>query len=290
MTPAHAAGAVDVTMVTAGGSATATGAYTYEAISIGEIAGGTGTYSDNDWVFFGKTFSSAPFVVVNAYDATGKPLIAGVRTEAGVAPDTTGFTIKLQDLNGNVITSGATVQWVAILPVAFSSKTPVQARFDGYHYDGERIFFDNTFSSTPIVICCAYDETMQYPIIAAPYDVTTDGFNVSMKDFDGNITTASVFYIAIEAPPSANYYSNVSLQAGYTVYDNNETVNFNLTRSAKSVLCSAQCLQYSAPTACASAAINCSQYGFDVGILDYDGNSKNSVWVSWIAFGIAMPV
>lgn len=252
-------------------------------VSIGEIAGGIGSNADGDWISFGKTFSTVPVVVVNAYDATGKPLIAGVRAESG-SRTTTGFFIKIHDvigLNGGTpVSSGATVQWVALIP-NFSAQVQVQTGY-GFHYDSEEINFDNSFSSpNPIVICSAYDNTMQYPIMAAPYNISSNKFTISLKDADGIQSMAYVSYIALVPQPNYNYYKEVALVAGYTTYLNNGTVMFDLTRPANAVLCSAQKNNF----AYAVAARNNSRYGFDLGILDYEGVAGTSVWTTWLALG-----
>jgi hypothetical protein len=255
-------------------------------VSIGEIAGGTGSYKDGDRINFGKTFSKIPTIVVNACDATGKPLIAGVRDESGSAPDNTGFTLKLHDLANNVVASNATVQWVAIIS-DFSESTPVQARTDSYHYDGEYIKFDHSFSSIPIVICSAYDKydnpTMAYPLMVAPYSISENGFTISLKDADGIQSQGSVHYIALVPPSNYNFYKEVAMVAGYTMYNNNGSVLFDLTRNADAVLCSAQKDNFA--YAVAARKNNDPRYGFALGLLDYDGNVRTSVWTSWLALG-----
>jgi len=251
------------------------------SVSLGEIAGGTGAYADNDWISFGKTFSAVPVIVVNAHDASGNPLIAGVRTEAGLAPDKTGFTLKLHDLDNNVITTGATVQWVAIIP-HFSSLVQIQALYRSFEYDGDNIAFDNTLSTTyPIVICSAYDESMAYPIMAAPYSVNSNGFTISLKDADGIPSTASLSCIALVQPANYNYYKEVAMLSYYTMYNNNGSVIMDLWRNLDVAIASAQKDTH----AYAVTARNGTRYGFDLGILDYDGVAGTNVWVSWLALG-----
>jgi len=250
-------------------------------ISIGEIIGGTGSYADNDWISFGKTFSKVPVVLVNAHNGSGQPFIAGVRDESGLAPDKTGFTLKLHDLDNNVVTNKSTVQWVAINP-AYSSQVEVLAKTVPFCYDGEYIPFDHTLSATyPIVICSAYDNSMAYPLIAAPYSINSNGFTISLKDADGNPSTACMSYIALVPPSNYNYYKEVAMVASYTTYNNNGSVLFSLTRNADAVLCSAQKNNF----AYAVAARNNSQYGFYLGLFDYDGAAGTSVWTSWLALG-----
>ena len=253
----------------------------YVPISIGEIAGGTGTYADNDWISFGKTFSKVPVVLVNAHNGSGQPFIAGIRDESGLAPDKTGFTLKLHDLDNNVVTNKSTVQWVAINP-AYSSQVEVLAKTVPFCYDGEYIPFDHTLSATyPIVICSAYDNSMAYPLIAAPYNINSNGFTISLKDADGNPSTACMSYIALVPPINYNYYKEVAMVASYTTYNNNGSVLFSLTRNADAVLCSAQKNNF----AYAVAARDNNQYGFYLGLFDYDGAAGTSVWTSWLALG-----
>jgi hypothetical protein len=250
-------------------------------VSIGEIAGGTGSYADNDWISFGKTFSKVPVILVNAHNGSGQPFIAGVRDESGLAPDKTGFTLKLHDLDNNVVTNKSTVQWVAINP-AYSSQVEVLAKTVSFCYDGEYIPFDHTMSRTyPIVICSAYDNSVAYPLIAAPYNINSNGFTISLKDADGNPSTACMSYIALVPPSNYNYYKEVAMVANYTTYNNNGSVLFNLTRNADAVLCSAQKNNF----AYAVAARDNSQYGFNLGLFDYDGAAGTSVWTSWLALG-----
>jgi hypothetical protein len=247
-------------------------------VPIGEIAGGTGSYADGAWVSFGKTFSNVPVIVVNAHDASGHPLIAGIRTEGALAPDKTGFTLKLHDLDNNVVTSNATVQWVAIIPKV---GLQVQARTDSYHCNSEYIAFTNAFTTPPIVICSAYDYSRAYPLLAAPYNISENGFTISLQDANGEVSEGSVSYIALVPPVNYNYYQEVAMVAGYRTYNDNGSVLFDLTRNADAVLCSAQKDNW----AYAVAARNNSRYGFDLGLLDYDGVARTSVWTTWLALG-----
>ncbi|MGE5606623.1 MAG: fibronectin type III domain-containing protein [Bacteroidota bacterium] len=269
-------------------------------ISIGEIAGGTGSYKDGDLISFGKNFSVVPKIVVNAYDATGKPLIAGVRSESNFAATTTGFYIKIHDVygedGGTPVTDSATVQWVAIVP-NFSGQVQVQSGY-GLYVNGEVVNFANAFTLPspnpfhyPHVICSAYEECDLYgnptqkPIMAAPYNIASNKFTVSLQDADGISSTAYLSYIALVPPPNYNYYHEVAMVSGYNMYNNyngkDRSVQFILTQNADAVICSAQ----KNNEAFAVAAWDNSRYGFNLGILNYLGEKKSDVWTSWLVLG-----
>jgi hypothetical protein len=244
-------------------------------VSIGEIAGGNGSYADGATIPFKKTFSTVPVVVVNAYDASGNPLIAGVQS---VEKDV--FTIKMVGVGNSPVTGTATVQWVAIVP---KSGVEVQAK-SGFYQDGYSISFAdvNLFSANPIIICSGYGgDDGKSSLMAAPYNITKTGFTVALRDANGDKAQGSVSYIALIPKSNYNYYQEAAIVAGYTMYNNNGSVQFNLTRNADAVLCSAQKDNF----AYAVAGRNNSRYGFDLGILDYDGVARTSVWTSWIALG-----
>jgi hypothetical protein len=255
-------------------------------VSIGEIMAGKGSFIDNDRISFGKTFAATPSIVVNAYDSGGKALICGVRTEAGVAPDRTGFTLKLSDLDGVPVTSAATVQWIAIRTNS-GDKVLAQARTDAYRYDGEYIAFDHAFSGVPRVICTGYDDTMEYPIIAAAYSIDQNGFIIALKDCDGNPSTASLHYLAI-IPPSplafTNYYEEASIISSAQFSNNNGVTTFDLGRAPTAAICSSWKGASFLPN-CA-AARNIGRYGFEFSIYDYDGTAATDAWTDWIAVGI----
>lgn len=248
-------------------------------VSIGEIAGGNGSYANGDKISFGKTFSTTPVVIVNAHDASGKPLIAGIQPGS---LSTTGFNVKVYDLSNVAVTGNVTVQWVAIIP---NTGLQVQARTDSYHYNNEYVSFNNSFSLPPntplIVICSAYEKSGSYPLLAAPYNISASGFSISLRNADGDPEEGSLTYIALIPKSHYNYYQEAAIVSNYTTYNNNGSVSFNLTRNADAVLCSAQKNNF----AYAVAARNNTQYRFDLGLLDYDGAAGTSVWTSWIALG-----
>jgi Fibronectin type III domain len=265
--------------------------YIYTTISIGEIAAGNGSYINGSRISYGKTFSSVPKIVVNAYDSGGYPLVAGVRTETGYAADTTGFTVRMVDLDGNDVTSAATVQWIAINP-NFSAKVQVQAKTFSHLYDGDYVSFDNAFtlqgSQTVHIVCCGYQTATLQPLTAAAHTVTSTGFYVGLRDCYGDKEEGVFTYIAlVPTYPTAitNYYEEASIISYFNTYNNGGSVIFNLTRMPSAVLCSGY--KYETDyTLYVSAAKNTTQYGFNQILYKYGGTAGTSVWTNWIAIGI----
>ena len=254
--------------------------------SIGEIDGGKGSFADGATVSFRKTFSTAPVVVVNACDGSGNPLIAGVVTSS-----TTGFALKLCDLDNQPVTSSVTVQWVAVNPAAFGPNVQVQAKYLPYAYDTEDITFDHPFlaGNTPTVICSAYDSVSGRPVMAAPYNISADRnwFSIALTDADGERMEASLWYIALVQPQDPKFYEEVSIISCTQMQKNNDHMGFNLFRDADAIICSAWKQLYSNRVfPFAAAARNNSSLGFDLSLRDYDGSTdSNSIWTSWVAFG-----
>lgn len=240
-------------------------------VSLGEVAAGSGTYFNGNRISFGMTFSQTPIVFVNGYDSgPGYPLAA-----AAVEVDTEGFTLSAQSLQG--AWNGGVVQWVAIVP---ASGVEVQAGSVNLS-DGEDVAFSNAFlSSCPVVVCSAYYDSLTgpEPLLAAAYNMSKDGFTVSLKDTSGSAATGLVSYIAISQPADPNYYDEAAIVSGYGTYGH---VVFDLTRNADVVLCSAQASNVAVPV----TARNSSRYGFDVAIYSEYVDTAGAA-TSWMAFGI----
>jgi hypothetical protein len=254
--------------------------------SIGEIAGGKGPYADGASVSFGKTFSTAPVVVVNACDSSGNPIIAGVVTSS-----TTGFALKLCDLDNHPVTSSVTVQWVAVNPAAFGPNVRVQAKYLPNVQDGDEIYFDHPFSAgeIPKIICSAYDSVSGRPVMAAPcYYSSGDrrSFTAYLRDADGEAMQASLWYIALVPDQDYAFYDEVSFVGNYSAYSDGTNLGFYLSPDVDVIICSAWRQDSNLIMPYAAAAWNISPTGCDLSLKDYDGNaSPHSVWTSWVAFG-----
>ncbi|MGC4113784.1 MAG: fibronectin type III domain-containing protein [Myxococcales bacterium] len=254
---------------------------TVAQVSIGEIAAGTGLYRDGSTISYGKTFSAAPYLLVNGLDASSKPLIAGVRSESGVAPSTTGFTLKLHDLDNNPVSTPATVQWLAILPAGGRADVIAGRAMDVV--DGQYVAFPRASSEDlPIVLVSAYDESVASPVLSAPYNVTRNGFTVGLKDADGNPSMAHVTYLAVVPPSNYLTFANARLLGAYNMYSSNQHLGMLSSLPPTVILASAQKNVFPF----AAAARNVSQTGFDLSLLDYDGAPGTNIWVTWCAFAL----
>ncbi len=256
--------------------------------TMGQLAGGKGTYSDGNTIAFGKTFTAAPVVVVNACDVAGYPLAA-----AATSVTTTGFTVRICDLDG-IAASNATVQWIAIIPDPDNPK--IKAGY-GYAYDGETFNFSPAFNDLPAsfpyptMFCSAYG--LSQPLLASFYSLSSSAFTAALKDMDGSPEEGTLSWIAIDASdyPYDNVYDEAVLVGNYTTYNNNTHIAYGppiSTYADADNLVILTCAQKSNMPYCSTARNN-SIYGFDLSLQDYDKTAGTSVWTSWMVFGINPP-
>ena len=260
--------------------------------TIGQIAGGTGIFSDANTIAFGKTFTAAPVVVVNACDSLGNPIAA-----AATSVTTTGFTVKLCDLDLNAVKTGnptpiATVQWVAIIP---DENASVQAG-TCYLQDGLPVNFSRPFANTyTYVLCSSYNNSLGRPNLTAASVVTTSGFTAEMFDLDGP-EDGTLSWIAINITSSTwddNLYDEVVIDAYMQLYNNGShiytTAVFHSYAPDADVILTSGKKSTSRYEPYSTYARNKSLTGFDLSALSNNGTSGTNVWTTWAAFGFKTP-
>jgi uncharacterized repeat protein (TIGR02543 family) len=267
--------------------------------SMGQLDGGTGTYSDGNTILFGKnqtalygkTFTAPPVVVVNARDASGNPLAA-----AADGVTATGFTLKVCDLDGNAA-SNATVQWLAIIPDPNNPKVKAGNRDS---YDGEDVIVNPAFdmpypNSYPIVLCSAYgagDDNIPRPLLATFQNLRKNGFAAILKDVYGTRAEGSFSWIAIEITQNLDYlYDEAVLIGNYSTRYNGQEIAYGppiSTYAQSGSLLALTCGQKEGAAYCTSSR-NISLNGFYLGLQGYDGNSTTNVWTSWLVLGLNPP-
>jgi hypothetical protein len=156
--------------------------------------------SHNTYVSYNLDFPDVPNVVVCA-QTDAIPRIA-----APMSHTKDGFYASIYDHNGNTVTGGAWVLWVAVYPSQYDDPNTdlmIETRCNKQH-DLVGMTYNLNFPSTPNVVTCGQSDGSGIARITAPVSHTADGYTLRIIDHNGNYVTTqnSVWTFWIAAYPS----------------------------------------------------------------------------------------
>jgi|GEM_PF-3838006 len=240
------------------------------ATSLGEIQCGVQWLSHGDVVKFPRAFSSVPTIVVSAQKG-GLALAA-----AAVDNSTTGFRLAVYDINGAPVTTGAWVQWLAVVP---TPNAPIRTEV-AQRRNGDYVAFNPPLPGYPVIICSA--QRGGVPLLACAVNNSAEGFILALRDLDGNPVTdgAWVQTVAVVIPSDKDAYQGLELQAAVQRADSAGTINFGQQfAEVPAILTSAQ--KYG--IALAACAVDNARNGFWLAMSDHDGLPVSQAWLQWLA-------
>ncbi|MGC8833145.1 MAG: dockerin type I domain-containing protein [Armatimonadota bacterium] len=238
--------------------------------SLGEIQCGVQWLSHGDWVKFPRAFSTVPTIVVSAQRG-GFALAA-----AAVDNSAAGFRLAVYDINGAPITTGAWVQWLAIVP---APNAPVRTEV-AQRRNGDYVAFNPPLPGYPVIICSA--QRGGVPLLACAVNNSAGGFLLALRDLNGNpvVDGAWVQTVALVIPSDKDAYQGLELQAAVQRADSAQTISFGqLFEEIPTILTSAQ--KYG--IALAACAVDNARNGFWLAMSDYDGLPVSQAWLQWLA-------